>query len=98
MAISTNGRNLILKIKTKHDGLTSFSLDTHIADLLAIRLGNILSTDKDGQKLIKDWAQNIVIKKGIAKQSISRFLRDAAIDMIADNILSAKKRELDGLG
>ena len=92
MAETRNGRNKIIHIKINGERTTA-SIDITLADLLCLKLDNILSRENGATKLLNMWAQQKIAEYEMNnKQGISERLRYHALLDIADKRLVDKWR------
>jgi len=98
MAKTKSGRNFIIKIKIKagreDEKSTSLSMDVMVADLLCFHLFS--KNAENSVTELRNWCQETANDFGISQHSISKFMRERALEIIVKpSILKKMKNEFD---
>lgn len=99
MAETSNGRNIVIHLKTKVIGQdkqkrTTASLNAILADLVTLKLDNMLA--KDATKALTIWAQEICDTHDLTTVALSERIRFHALMFVADKGLREAWMNADG--
>jgi len=99
MAGTANGKNIVIHLKARVIGTdkikrTTASIDTTLADLVCLKMDNILA--KDGNKTLTAWAQQVCDEYNLSTTGISERIRFYALMLVAAPSLKQKWMDADG--